>query len=122
MTEPLRMCNFCCTFAALVVFGIYTDEHLLVSKRFYQDRLLVKVGGLFSDFYHPHFYFDYQVLGVPFKQSFPLTPWGPRKCQFVGRGETTANSKERALSALHVRFDEVGLCRGSQVSHCGTIP
>ena len=26
-----------------------------------------------------------------------------------GRGETTANSKERALLALHVRFDEVGL-------------
>ena len=39
-----------------------------------------------------------------------------------GRGETTANSKERALSALHVRFDEVGLCRGSQVPHCCTIP
>jgi hypothetical protein len=27
------------------VFGIYTDEHLLVSKRFYQDRWLVKVGS-----------------------------------------------------------------------------
>ena len=45
MTEPLRMCNFYCTFATLIVLGIYTDEHLLDSKRFYQDRLLVKVGG-----------------------------------------------------------------------------
>ena len=39
-----------------------------------------------------------------------------------GRGETTAKSKERALSALHVRFDEVGLCRGSHVPHYGAIP
>ena len=36
-----------------------------------------------------------------------------------GRGETTANSKERALSALHVRFDEVGL-KGAERSPDGT--
>ena len=36
-----------------------------------------------------------------------------------GRGETTANSKERALSALHVRFDEVGR-KGAERSPDGT--
>ena len=36
-----------------------------------------------------------------------------------GRGETTAKSKERALSALHVRFDEVGL-KGAERSPDGT--
>ena len=36
-----------------------------------------------------------------------------------GRGETTANPKERALSALHVRFDEVGL-KGAERSPDGT--
>ena len=93
MTEPLRMCNFYCTFATLIVLGIYTDEHLLYSKRFYQDRLLVKVGGLFSDFYHPHFYFDYQVFGVP----------------------------SIALQIILSRATSVGLCRGSHVPHCCII-
>ena len=46
----------------------------------------------------------------------------PPVSSLKGRGETTANSKERALSALHVRFDEVGLCRGSRVPHSCTIP
>ena len=36
-----------------------------------------------------------------------------------GRGATTAKSKERALSALHVRFDEVRL-NGAERSPDGT--
>ena len=33
----------------------------------------------------------------------------PPVSSLKGRGETTAKSKERTLSTLHVRFDEVGL-------------
>ena len=43
----------------------------------------------------------------------------PPVSSLKGRGETTANSKERALSALHVRFDEVGL-KGAERSPDGT--
>ena len=90
----LRISKICCIFAALIVFGIYTDGLLLDSKRLNLDRWLVKVGGLFSDFYHPHFYFDYQVLGVP----------------------------SIALQIILSRATSVGLCRGSQAPHCYTIP
>ena len=76
---------------------------------------------LFDD-EHRSIYFGYQILGVPSKRSFSLTPWGPRKLSICGERRNHSKFKERALSALHVRFNEVGLCRGSQVPHYCIIP
>ena len=70
MTEPLRMCNFYCNFATLIVLGIYTDEHLLDSKRFYQDRWLVNESAVFL-LYLPTVYLFLSRLFALTKQLRP---------------------------------------------------